>query len=680
MSAAAPTLPVAATHRPEIDGLRALAVLPVILFHAGFGLFSGGYVGVDVFFVISGYLITGIILKERLAGRFSLLRFYERRARRILPALFLVVLCCLPLAWRWMLPGELAAFGRSLVAVALFVSNLLFWRTTGYFDLAAEEKPLLHTWSLGVEEQFYVAFPLLVAVAWRLGLRGLGLLLAGLAAASFLFSEWLIPRDAAAAFFVAPTRAWELLAGALLALRSVSAPWRQPLGRATREAGAAAGLALILAPVFLFDANTPFPGRYALVPVAGTLLVLAFATPQTWAGRLLTLRAMLWVGAISYSAYLWHQPLFAYARLMAGQPPAPVVFAALAVLSLALAHLSWRFVENPWRDASRRSRKAVFAWAAAGSLALVGVGLWWVQAQGLASRWSPGVRHLVAPEGSRITGCPAINAWLQVCPLGAPGVAPTLALLGDSHAYAITPALGEALAASGRAGVLVHTGCHPIPGLFDSREPLTPQRVAHCAKADELLRQYVAAPGITELIVAIRWTARLYPMGGEIDAPAFDNHEGGVEGDYPYRRNLIVAANGQGSDAAAPKAHALQAYLQGLAALKPTVVLYPVPEVGWMPPRLNLAAVALGRDPPQQISTSWPRMQQRNAVAHRLLDAATAPNLRRVRPEQRFCNTVIAQRCVVQAAGLLYYADDDHLSLPGARLVVGDLLAVLATR
>ena len=201
-------------------------MLPVIQFHAGFSLFSGGYVGVDVFFVISGYLITLIVVGDLRAGRFSIVRFYERRARRILPALFFAMAACLPAAWLWLLPNETVAFGKSLVSVSVFLSNVLFWRTSGYFDLAAEEKPLLHTWSLGVEEQFYIVFPLLLAACWRLGVRRMAGLLVLLAALSLLASQWALQRWAVASFFLAPFRAWELLAGALLALAGARA-WPQ---------------------------------------------------------------------------------------------------------------------------------------------------------------------------------------------------------------------------------------------------------------------------------------------------------------------------------------------------------------------------------------------------------------------------------------------------------------------
>ncbi len=204
-------------YRREIDGLRSIAVLPVILFHAGISLFSGGYAGVDVFFVISGYLITIIILEERDEGRFSLLRFYERRARRILPPLLLVMLACLPFAWMWMTPGELLSFANSLRAVILFVSNILFWKESGYFAPTADEKPLLHTWSLAVEEQYYLLFPLFLFLCWRLRRPWIAGILAVILAASLALSDYASYAMPGADFYLTPTRAWELLAGSLTA-------------------------------------------------------------------------------------------------------------------------------------------------------------------------------------------------------------------------------------------------------------------------------------------------------------------------------------------------------------------------------------------------------------------------------------------------------------------------------
>ena len=255
-------------YRREIDGLRAVAVLPVILFHAGFGVFSGGYVGVDVFFVISGYLITSILISELEQGNFSILRFYERRARRILPALFFVMLACLPFAYMWMLPSQLEEFAQSIFAVSLFLSNWLFWSQTGYFGTAAELKPLLHTWSLAVEEQYYLLFPILLLSLWRYGRRSVLGFVVVVALLSLLLSEWGWRNEPDINFFFTFSRFWELLAGSICAFLTV--------GRTLKSNNvlSAIGLAAIVVSIFAFDDNTPFPSVYALVPVVGTALII----------------------------------------------------------------------------------------------------------------------------------------------------------------------------------------------------------------------------------------------------------------------------------------------------------------------------------------------------------------------------------------------------------------------
>jgi peptidoglycan/LPS O-acetylase OafA/YrhL len=331
-------------YRPEIDGLRSLAVLPVIFFHGGLSVFSGGFVGVDVFFVISGYLITTIILSQINEGRFSLMTFYARRARRILPALFLVVLCTLPFAWLWMLPTEFKDFSQSIAAVSLFSSNFLFWMESGYFAAAAEQKPLLHTWSLAVEEQYYILFPLLLIALWRRSALTTTLLLGVIFVLSLAGSEWLYRVDPEANFYLLPTRAWELLMGSLCAILTLNR------GPQRNNALALIGLILILGSVFVYDKTTPFPSLWAVPPVLGTGLVLVFATHGTWVARLLSMRGFVGIGLISYSAYLWHQPLFALARLRDPVEPSLSLMMGLAFVSLGLAYLSWRFVEQPARQ------------------------------------------------------------------------------------------------------------------------------------------------------------------------------------------------------------------------------------------------------------------------------------------------------------------------------------------
>ncbi len=300
-------------YRKEIDGLRALAVVPVIFFHAGFKPFSGGFVGVDVFFVISGYLITSIILTEKQQGNFTLIGFYERRVRRILPALFFVMLVCLPFAWLWMMPGDMQRFSQSVAAVSVFASNILFWRQSGYFDTANELKPLLHTWSLAVEEQFYVLFPLFLLITWRLGKRWTIVTLALIAVISVSLAHWGSIHKPAAAFYLLPTRGFELTLGALVAFYA-NDKQSTPATQSISELSAFIGLGLVGYAILTFDDSTPFPSLYALVPTLGVVLLILFATPQTFVGKLLSYRWLVVMGLISYSAYLWHQPMFALAR------------------------------------------------------------------------------------------------------------------------------------------------------------------------------------------------------------------------------------------------------------------------------------------------------------------------------------------------------------------------------
>ena len=364
-------------YRSDIDGLRAVAVVPVILFHAGFAGFEGGFVGVDVFFVISGYLITGILIGELATGTFSIARFYERRARRILPALFVVMAACLPFAWLWMLPSQMKEFGQSIVATLLFSSNVLFWRQDDYFSASAELQPLLHTWSLSVEEQFYLIFPILLLVLWRFGRRQALISLVILAVLSFLVSEWASHRLPTANFFLAPMRAWELLAGAICAMVSA----RRPFG--SSSVLSIAGLAMIIGAILVFDGDTPFPGVYALVPVTGAALILLFAGHDSLTARLLSRAPLVGLGLISYSAYLWHQPLFAFARIRSLTEPEPVLMAALSGFSIVLAYLTWRFVERPFRSGGAwgaASRRGVFVSAGAAG------GLFWGLALALTAQ------------------------------------------------------------------------------------------------------------------------------------------------------------------------------------------------------------------------------------------------------------------------------------------------------
>ncbi|MEE9351389.1 MAG: acyltransferase [Thiotrichaceae bacterium] len=375
-------------YRKEIDGLRAFAVIPVILYHAGFEWLKGGYIGVDIFFVISGYLITSIIIRELEAGTFTITNFYERRARRILPALFFIILVCLPFAWYWLLPFELKDFGKSMVAVTVFASNILFWQESDYFAAGAELIPLLHTWSLAVEEQFYVFFPLLMMFLWAFGKRWLVAVIAIIGLLSLGLTEWGWRHFPEANFYLIPTRAWELMIGALLAFYLYYKDDDKPEAgneqrtTLTSQLASITGFALIIASIFFLDKSIPFPSLYALAPTLGTALIILFTTPDSLVYRVLSLRLLVGIGLISYSAYLWHQPLFVFTRMMSLEEPSQWLLGLLSMVTFLLAYLSWRFVEKPFRNKQRFSRKQIFIASLVGSLIMIGIGVMFIATDG----------------------------------------------------------------------------------------------------------------------------------------------------------------------------------------------------------------------------------------------------------------------------------------------------------
>jgi peptidoglycan/LPS O-acetylase OafA/YrhL len=363
--------PPVVRHRHEIDGLRAIAVLAVIAHHAAPRFLPGGFVGVDVFFVISGYLITFIILRDLDAGTFSFAAFYERRVRRLLPNLTLLLLFCSCIAWCVLLPSDFRDYSRSLFATGTFTSNMFFWRDSWYFAAPAQTKPLLHTWSLAIEEQYYLLFP---GALWILKRYLPGRLRTACVfgfLGSLALSIWAVIYSPAGAFYLLPSRAWELLLGSLLVVGGLPAP-RSAL---MREALAAAGLAAIIAAVLLVNTATAFPGAAALLPCIGTALVIhAGNVPvDTMTRRMLSSRPLVIIGVMSYSLYLWHWPLLAFARyyfLSGITGGMTVLFTGLSALA---AYLAWRFVEQPvrLRTILATRRRLTIAFAACSAVVLV---------------------------------------------------------------------------------------------------------------------------------------------------------------------------------------------------------------------------------------------------------------------------------------------------------------------
>jgi len=454
-------------YRADIDGLRAVAVISVILFHAGYRFIEGGFVGVDVFFVISGYLITSLILSEKQKGQFSFASFYERRARRILPALFFVVIISVPFAYMWLTPEHLESFGWSLGAVATFSSNFLFWyENNGYFAADSDLKPLLHTWSLAVEEQFYVIFPLFLMLVFRFGKRGILLLLAVGLAISFSAAIWGTYNRPDPTFYLLPTRGWEILLGAIAAFYPtrtqtlcVRSLWLNTLSLL--------GIGMIVFSVLTFDQFIPFPGIYALLPTVGTLLLILFSRPGTYVHSVLSLNILVRIGLISYSAYLWHFPLFAYMRYRNISEPSDLTMGVASISVLVIAYFSWRFVEQPFRIGGSFTRRVFGIGVVVICIGFASFTLVSQQTDGFAFRYSPYALNLVqtSKENGVSTGCflgPEKDTFPDSCIRTSQIFDSHFLLIGDSHAAGWYSALRARLAEeSVELSLLSYSGCVP---------------------------------------------------------------------------------------------------------------------------------------------------------------------------------------------------------------------------
>jgi peptidoglycan/LPS O-acetylase OafA/YrhL len=465
------------TYRSDIDGLRAIAVLLVVAFHAFPNALPGGFVGVDVFFVISGFLITGIIVTAASEGRFDFRDFYARRVRRLFPSLATVIAAVLVAGWFSLLPDEYAQFGKHSLAGTAFVSNFALLRESGYFDAASDTKPLLHLWSLGIEEQFYLAWPILLVALLRRGVRPSRVVIA-LMAVSFTLSVFLTPGYRAAAFYLPVTRAWELLLGAAIRLLA-SNPSSGPHTGLTVPANvlSVTGLCLLSLPAFVFNSGDEFPGWRALSPTIGAGLVIV-AGPTAWLNRvLLSWKPLVGIGKISFPLYLWHWPMLTLARIVSGSTPDPEARLCLVGASFALAGATYRFVEKPIRTEQWGRSGTTASIVAVVVLGVLGGALY--TGDGIASRFEdPRILRLVAdlnmggagldPTRSAVRcegSAPGAgrNQPRNAC-LKSPGAAPTVALVGDSHAVHLFPGLFDEARATTWL-MITRRGCPPLLGV-----------------------------------------------------------------------------------------------------------------------------------------------------------------------------------------------------------------------
>ena len=656
-------------YRAEIDGLRAIAVVPVILFHAGFELFDGGFVGVDVFFVISGYLITTILIEDIDNKRFSIFNFYERRARRILPALFSVMLFCIPFTWLWMLPSQMKDFSQSLVAVSLFTSNIFFWRQSGYFDAAAEEKPLLHTWSLAVEEQFYIIFPIFLIFAWRFGKKRVFWMIVVMAAISLLLSEWGWRKQPTANFYLAPTRAWELFAGSLAAFVV------QGRGVQTNNLLALVGLAAIVFSIFFYDESTPFPSTYALVPVLGAVLLIVYADKETIAAKLLSTRGFVGIGLISYSAYLWHWPLFTFSRLRLVEP-SDYKMALLLLLSFGLGYLSWKFIEKPFRNKAAVSRFKVFTFSLCGLLLFSALGHYGRIKHGIYERFPENITQILRTDitvfENSVRHCwetlELSQSIIAACSLGAMNEDKSFALIGDSHAGALQEALSNVASERALGGIgLSYRSCPPLANAKDT------QNDHICTN---LRRSIFSVEGIKSLphnvVVSARW-ALLTEKERYLNDSGF--RESGD--DWVWKLN----SNDDLDYSKAMKKEITSSLNLIVSSGRHLIIVYPVPEMGWdVPTKLARSLLIQSSLTNFDASVAFESFVQRNRAAFAALDDVGGEGfmgtVTRIYPHETLCE----QRCLAHFNGVPLYFDDDHLSKIGAFSVVPYILDSISNK
>ncbi|HQR33341.1 MAG TPA: acyltransferase family protein [Blastocatellia bacterium] len=642
-------------YRPDVDGLRAVAILPVLFYHAGFRGFSGGFVGVDVFFVVSGFLITSLILPEAVQGKFSIANFYERRIRRIFPALFTVMLVALVGSYWLMWPLAFKDFGQSLVAATVFASNILFWLKFGYFDSPAETRPLLHTWSLAVEEQFYIVFPIYLLAVVRWFPRALKPVTVIIALLSFGLSLYGVAYAPTAAFYLAPSRTWELLLGAMLAMKMFP-----PLSsQALRTAFAAVGLVLISLAVALLTPHSPFPGAYALLPCLGTFLVIyAGMGGQNAVGRLLSTRWLVFIGLISYSLYLWHWPLIVFAELYRVRDITTSEAWVIIAVSVLLAIASWKFVEQPFR--TRRiaaSRRTLFLLAGATMLLTVALALPLHFTEGLPSRMSSEAQKLAKASGDcyrRREQCdtlmPEDVQTAKLCRLGATSsTAADFVLWGDSHGEFVLDAVSKAAANTNRTGLQITSeGCPPLLGV--SRPD---REYRHCPAFTNAAMTVIAEPQIRRVILVARWS--LWSEGSR----------------YRYENgNSIILRDAQTSDGRQNRdivRDSLTRTLDALKALgKEVTIVAPIPEIGWDVP--SVLALENWQQRKIHSAPSLSEFLDRNQFSLKLLqELQHRYNFELIYPHQVLCDQATC-RAILDSQPL--YCDDDHLSNFGKSLLV----------
>lgn len=664
---------VALPYRPDLDGLRAIAVALVVAYHAELAVggvvpLRGGYLGVDIFFVITGYLISRILVSALDArGTVGFADFYERRARRIVPVLFVVVLASAPVAWDLLNPEDLVRYAKSVLAAILFGSNMFFYDVrTEYGAPSSLLEPLLHTWSLGVEAQIYLLLPLLLLVVFRWCRRHLVGALCLAAVAGLVLAEVLAAWDPSLAFYLPFARFWEVLVGSVLAVRELRAG--RGVTRAPSRLLPLAGLGLIVASVVDLGGGGPEWGVRTVMVVLGTALLIGSVSAVDPVGRVLATRPLVWLGLISYSVYLWHYPVFAFARIGSGEPAALEKFGWIA-LTIGLSVASYWLVERPCRRARIVGRRGFVAICGVGVGLLGAFSVWVVTSSGLPGRLPDylGNRDASVPiwEARSQGGKSCYGRLRDFCSEDAGGDSLAVHVYSDSHLSALSEALRAALAGKFTYVEANMSGCPLVVGMARS----THGRRDACSERFQLARLQRLPDG--PAIVVLGGRLPVY-LGGRL----FDNEEGAREAADLTWHKRFHSLDGRDFEQ-----HFTDSVRMLVDRGHHVVLVYPIPIVGFDVPA-RLAALTRGLGPGEvrrrlverPLTTSAEVYRRWSAGAFELLDSLEHPNVHRVHPHTLFCDAAIAGRCMTHDAVNAYYWDDDHPSVVGGRMIVERIL------
>lgn len=642
------------SYREDIDGLRAIAVLAVILNHAKIPGFSGGYIGVDVFFVISGFLITKIIMKEIEENRFSFIRFYERRIKRIIPALSVVAGFVLITGFILFDIERLQSLAKSLSATILFYANINFWSEAGYFDAPSQLKPLLHTWSLAVEEQFYIFYPILLLLLMRYANKYKNAILFFILAVSLVAATYQISQSQVTAFYLVQFRVWELITGSLLAINIDHIQ----ISEKNTNRLSLLGMTFILAPIFFYSEQTSFPGLAAFPPVLGTFLILlGNARNRGIINKILEVPALTFTGKISYSLYLWHWPLLVFIRYYLIKPPTLIENLYIISLIFFISILSWKYIETPFRSTNFLSTTGVYKFAAIVFISLIIPSSLiytfdgFLISSGLVGKTSPDVNV----KQWSYEECD-INLFddpteIPICILGKKSREATFMVWGDSHAPTFGKGIQKSADENRVSGILTYNKA--CPPLLDIK--VDPQHGdVSCDVYNNMVVQYLRDhPEIKKIILASRLTIYLegttYKQEEGMNPKLFDlriKHTEQPSQEIVFTQGLDRTLN----------------ILQSMG--KEVYIIVPIPEIGYDIPSANYIARRTGRDLNKIIAPSLLEYLERTERTRRVLDIAQKNyNIHLIEPWKMLCDSYI---CKVAIDGNSLYKDDDHLSIFGS--------------